>query len=1051
MNILRDLKVVGKVGIGIGSASQETTLDVRKTTADWWAPIQSILSLDNTTFNKSYHSIGLFSSIKLDLNAVVDTVGAGGLFGVRSDVQVCGSAENVFGSTIIGNKSLITTWEDGLDSHTILSNCVGYLAEVTVGSASSYISNYTGFRTNTSGVDVPYHAPTWGSITNFTSFHSEEKPSWVTNHYHFYGEGDSPSYFGGKVETPSQFKSTLAIGTKPLDLVSTTLCDNLNADLLDGQHGSYYQPLLTNPTTGTGTANYLAKFTGASSLGNSLIRDDGTVVGIGAEPSSSYMLNVGGYIQSSKIDVSQTTVSSLNCSQTYATLQSQGTTNSGFIELDYVTNTFVAHKFVYSGATSVVQAISVRIKTNAGLWSNPEGYVSVKVYADSSGTLGALTAPCSSIYYGVAQTNIVEHHLLTYATLTSGATYWLVYELSEQPVGTIGTDYGSFVNTKIYFQYYEAGASGLDIVIGSGTPAITTPTHTTRLLYLKIYSSTAAAIKGYSSGGYGGYFFSAAGTGMYATSLNGIGITGASTNNYGVYGTSGGRPGVFGGSSRNAGVSGSSTHFVGVSGKSVNGSAGLFSQKGTLTSIPNGNPTVRIERIGVSGIVPYTGNILELYDYPTPVEMVHSGSLIKGYIDGTVRLDFNPRATDDDSSVVLFFDTLNRIESTGAKLLDLRNQGASRFSVYSDGSVDILGTLRTDTIVASGVLNIYTATGFMAYGSFSQEVHAHEFSGNVFCGSSLIVAGTLSIGNNSSSTILNTVELVGNMSIGFYGSEAPSLGLIVEGKIGAGVEAPAAVLHLKAGSAAAGTAPIKFTSGSLLTTPEQGTIEYYDGTFYIRGTTSFNVEKGGIFGTGVNNTTFEDDGSLVMYGDAKVWEDLRVPVTSTRTSGSKDPGFSLFKNNGSSSQGVFTYWFDSSSEEELYFSAQMPHSWDTYDITPHIHWIPKTNGSSGQTVRWGLEYTWANIGVAYSDTTILYTNTTTSSDTTLVAGKHYMSNFSAITPSSNQNILSSMLICRIFRDATSSTYDTYTDDAGLLEIDFHFCLNTLGSRTISNK
>jgi hypothetical protein len=39
---------------------------------------------------------------------------------------------------------------------------------------------------------------------------------------------------------------------------------------------STYQTILTNPVTGTGTTNYLPKFTGASTIGNSLISDDGT-------------------------------------------------------------------------------------------------------------------------------------------------------------------------------------------------------------------------------------------------------------------------------------------------------------------------------------------------------------------------------------------------------------------------------------------------------------------------------------------------------------------------------------------------------------------------------------------------------------------------------------------------------------------------------------------------------------------------------------------------------------------------------------------------------
>jgi len=41
------------------------------------------------------------------------------------------------------------------------------------------------------------------------------------------------------------------------------------------------QAALTNPITGTGTTNYVSKFTGANSLGNSQIYDNGTNVGIG--------------------------------------------------------------------------------------------------------------------------------------------------------------------------------------------------------------------------------------------------------------------------------------------------------------------------------------------------------------------------------------------------------------------------------------------------------------------------------------------------------------------------------------------------------------------------------------------------------------------------------------------------------------------------------------------------------------------------------------------------------------------------------------------------
>jgi hypothetical protein len=53
------------------------------------------------------------------------------------------------------------------------------------------------------------------------------------------------------------------------------------------------QNALTNPVTGTGTTNYLTKFTGTSTIGNSLIFDNGTNVGIG-NTNTTYKLEVTG-------------------------------------------------------------------------------------------------------------------------------------------------------------------------------------------------------------------------------------------------------------------------------------------------------------------------------------------------------------------------------------------------------------------------------------------------------------------------------------------------------------------------------------------------------------------------------------------------------------------------------------------------------------------------------------------------------------------------------------------------------------------------------------
>lgn len=57
------------------------------------------------------------------------------------------------------------------------------------------------------------------------------------------------------------------------------------------------------------------------------------------------------------------------------------------------------------------------------------------------------------------------------------------------------------------------------------------------------------------------------------------------------------------------------------------------------------------------------------------------------------------------------------------------------------------------------------------------------------------------------------------------------------GKVGIGVTAPTAILQLKIGTAAAGTAPQKFSSGTLSTTAEAGAVEY-NNQFYLTDSTA---------------------------------------------------------------------------------------------------------------------------------------------------------------------------------------------------------------------
>jgi len=66
-------------------------------------------------------------------------------------------------------------------------------------------------------------------------------------------------------------------------------------------------------------------------------------------------------------------------------------------------------------------------------------------------------------------------------------------------------------------------------------------------------------------------------------------------------------------------------------------------------------------------------------------------------------------------------------------------------------------------------------------------------------------------------------------------SSLSSGALFVEGSsgnVGIGTIAPTAALHIKAGTATASTAPLKFTSGTLNTTPEAGAVEFLTDAYY---------------------------------------------------------------------------------------------------------------------------------------------------------------------------------------------------------------------------
>jgi hypothetical protein len=99
--------------------------------------------------------------------------------------------------------------------------------------------------------------------------------------------------YSGTVYTNASIRSLISSGagisynstTGVIDsLLSLTTTGNSGASTYNSTTGvlniPQYQSVLTNPITGTGTINYVPKFTSSSALGNSIIQDSGTLVTI---------------------------------------------------------------------------------------------------------------------------------------------------------------------------------------------------------------------------------------------------------------------------------------------------------------------------------------------------------------------------------------------------------------------------------------------------------------------------------------------------------------------------------------------------------------------------------------------------------------------------------------------------------------------------------------------------------------------------------------------------------------------------------------------------
>lgn len=252
---------------------------------------------DNRVLTSTGGSVGVNAESNLTFDGSLLSVTGSGSF--SNNVTASGFVKSS------GTSSQFLKADGSVDSSTYLTSL----------SHNHIIADSAGTQQFTFGVNENVRIA--GSGSTSIVFNSGTRQVTVSSTDTTYSAGSGLSLTGttfSHTDTSSQGSVDNSSGTVIQDVTLDTYghVTALNSINLDGRYYtetevdtalSAKQATLTNPVTGTGTTSYLPKWTSSSGVGNSLIFDDGTNVGIGTVSPSGKLHVIGSGIFSSGIRV----------------------------------------------------------------------------------------------------------------------------------------------------------------------------------------------------------------------------------------------------------------------------------------------------------------------------------------------------------------------------------------------------------------------------------------------------------------------------------------------------------------------------------------------------------------------------------------------------------------------------------------------------------------------------------------------------------------------------------------------------------------------------
>lgn len=297
--------------------------------------------------------------------------------------------------------------------------------------------------------------------------------------YEAYTTADNQVVIGNNsvtsVKTSGQIETTVSTGTSPFKIVSTTVNTNLNADLLDGQHGSFYAPAISS-------ANYIQNQNATAQIANLWINGTGTFNGAIRSTSISGWA-IGSISDVARIEYISNQFQALSATNTFTGFKGttfESTVNTGTAPLKIASSTLVPNlnSDLLDGQHGSYYAIS-SVYPSSGLSAGFVPYKSKTVLTNSSiYTDGIRVGINTSVLDEIFKVSVGNNkHFRIGASFANGiATDGVVLGLSRASdgaqVGAIGTILSDFIFSARSNYHFYSNAIEKMTILQSGSVGI---------------------------------------------------------------------------------------------------------------------------------------------------------------------------------------------------------------------------------------------------------------------------------------------------------------------------------------------------------------------------------------------------------------------------------------------------------------------------------------------------------------------------------------------------------------------------------------------------